>query len=305
MFIGVFTQVVILLLLMLLGVILTKAKALTEDGVKSINEVVLLLVTPCVIIKSFTREFEVALLKKLLISFLIAFVVHIFFIVLSHILIHSKDKADQRVIQFGTIFSNCGFMSLPLQQALLGDDGVFFGSSFVAIFNIFIWSYGIIVMSGDKKNLTAKKMIINPGQIGVIIGLIVFLTSLPIPKIIFEPISYIAALNTPLPMLIIGYYLANSKFLGGLKNAKCLLGIGLRLIAFPLLALGAMYACGIRGTVLVSSIISCSAPTAAITTMFASKFGGNTSLSVSMVSLSTILSILTMPVIITLAQYLA
>ena len=305
MFINVFTQVVILFILILLGVALTKAKILTEKGVSSMTDMVLILVTPCVIIKSFIREFDKSVLKNLLISFLIAFLAHIGFIILSHLIIHSKEKATERVLRFGAIFSNCGYMSIPLQQAILGDIGVFYAASYVAIFNLFIWSYGIITMSGDKKYLTPKKMILNPGIIGLVIGLVVFLFSIPLPKLISEPINYVASLNTPLPMIIIGYHLTKSNLLYGLRSFKCILAMGLKLIVFPALAMGVIYLCGIRGDMLVSSVISCSAPTAAITTMFAAKFAANTSLSVNMVSLSTVLSLITMPCLVTLAQYIA
>ncbi len=305
MFIDVFTQVVILLLLILTGFILTKTHILTENGSKSMTDIVLTIVTPCVIIKSFMRDYDPSLLKNLLIAFLIAFLTHIGFILSAHLLLHSRDISKQKVLQYGVVFSNCGFMSLPLQQSILGDMGVFYGSSYIAIFNLFIWSYGITLMSGDKKYMTPKKLIINPGIIGLTIGLFIFLLSIPTPKIVNETVSYISSLNTPLPMIIIGYHLANSNILDGLKNLKCIFAIILRLLIFPLLALGIMYLCGIRGTMLVSSLISCSAPTAAITTMFAAKFGLDTPLSVNLVSLSTILSIISIPLLITLAQYIA
>lgn len=304
MFINVLTQVIILLLLILTGFVLTKGKVLTENGVKSMTDMVLLLVTPCVIIKSFIREFDKDVLKSLLISFVIAILVHIGFILVS-LLIKADDKAKQKVLQFGVIFSNCGYMSIPLQQALLGDTGVFYGSSFIAIFNIFVWSYGIILMSGDKKYLSPKKLIINPGMIGIAIGLIIFLFSIPVPKILSEPVSYLASLNTPLPMVIIGYHLAHSSLLNGIKSLKCIIAIAMKLVILPGAALGIMYLCGIRGTMLISSVISCSAPSAAITTMFSSKFGADTDMSVNMVSLSTVLSLLTMPLLITLTQYVA
>ena len=305
MFINVLTQVIILFVLIIVGAILAKSGILTEKGVKSITDLVLVLVTPCVIIKSFVREFDVLALKGLLISMLIAVLSHIAFIIMSQLLIHDKDKATERVLRFGAIFSNCGYMSLPLQQALLGDDGVFYSASYIAIFNMFVWSYGIIMMSGDKKYLTPKKIIINPGMLGLLIGLVVFFLSIPIPKIIYEPISYIASLNTPLPMIIIGYHLKNSTLLLGLKNIKYIFAMALKLIIFPLLVLLVVYIFGVRGTMLVSTVISCSAPTAAITTMFSAKFSQNTSLSVNMVSLSTAFSLITMPLIITLAQYIA
>ena len=215
MFLDVLVQVLILFILILLGVVLTKCKLLNETTVKGMTDIVLLIVTPCVIIKSFIREFDKSVFKNLLISFLIAFLVHLGFIILARLLIHSKKTTSERVLRFSAIFSNCGFMSIPLQQALLGDTGVFYGSSFIAIFNLFIWSYGIISMSGDKKYMTPKKLILNPGLIGISIGLIIFLFSIPMPKIILEPVTYMAGLNTPVPMLIIGYHLTKSNLLGG------------------------------------------------------------------------------------------
>ena len=305
MFLNVFTQVVILFILIFLGAILTKKGVFTEKGISSMTDMVLLLVTPCVIIKSFIREFDSTTFKKLLISFLIAILSHIGFIILSRVLLRDKNERSQKVLQFGVIFSNCGYMSIPLQQALLGDDGIFYGASYIAIFQIFIWSYGLLLMSGDKKVLSPKKMLINPGVIGVSIGLIIFLLSIPVPKVIAEPISYIASLNTPLPMLIIGYHLMKSNILDGLRNIKCFFAIGIKLFLFPLLALLVMYLCGVRGTMLISSVISCSAPTAAITTMFSNKYSCDTALSVNMVSISTLLSLISMPILITLAQHLA
>ncbi len=305
MFVNVLTQVVILFILMLLGVILAKAKILTQNGVKSMTDMVLYLVTPCVIIKSFAREFQPELLKKLLLSFLMAILSHLIFIALCKLFLHSKEPTSERVLKFGAIFSNCGYMSIPLQQALLGEDGVFYGASYIAIFNIFVWTYGLWLMSGDKKSVSPKKLIINPGIIGVAVGMIIFLLSVPLPQILFEPVSYLASLNTPLPMIIIGFHLAHSNPLSGLKNIRCVFAIALKLILFPLLMLGAAYLCGIKDSLLVSLVISCSAPTAAVTTMFSAKYGGDTSLSVNMVSLSTVFSLFTMPLIITLAQFSA
>ena len=307
MFIDVLTQVAVLLILISLGVILTKLKMLSGPTVKQMTDLVLTFATPCVIIKSFMREFDAKLIKSLLISLLVAVLVHIAYIVLTCIFIRDNDKAKQKVLRFAAIFSNCGFMSVPLLEALLGDTGVFYGTSYLAIFNVLIWSYGIFLMSGDRKELSAKKMIINPGIIGITIALLVFFLRIPLKEmpIISEPIIFLAGLNTPLPMIIIGYHLANSNLLKALTNFKSVFSMALKLVIFPLFTLFSMYFCGIRDEMLVAITITSAAPTAAITTMFSSKYGADTPLSVSMVSLSTVLSILTMPPIITLAQYLA
>ena len=93
--------------------------------------------------------------------------------------------------------------------------------------------------------------------------------------------------------------------LAALRDKRSYLAIGLRLAAIPLLTLGALVLCGVRGPVLVSCVIAASAPSAAATTMFAAKFGQDTTLSVNLVSLSTLLSVITMPLVVGLAQMIA
>ena len=305
MFITVLTQVVILFILVFVGFVLAKIKMLNDQSVKSLTDLALTLVTACVIVKSFFREFNKSDLKDLLISFLLGVILHAAFILLTVLLLRDKDKNRQAVLHYAAVFSNCGFMALPLQQALLGDTGVFLGSSFVAIFNAFVWSWGLRVMSGDKKSLNPLKIITRPAILALIAGFVIFILSIPIPKIISEPIGMFAALNTPIPMIIIGYHLASSNVLKGLRDLKCLFTILLRLVIFPVLAIFGMRLCGITGDMLISQAICCAAPVAANTTMFSSKFNRDTELSVNLVSLSTLLSFITMPLMITLAEKLA
>lgn len=305
-FLNVLNQVLILFVLICLGVIVQKAKIFKNGETKGITDFVLTFVTPCVIIKSFAdKDFSIETLKKLLISFGWAIALHLIFILFAHLLIRSKNIDDRKVLQFGTVFSNCGFMSIPLQQAIIGNDGVFYAASFIAVMNLFLWSYGAFAVSGDKKYLLSKKAVINPGVVGLLLGVLIFVTAIPLPQVVYQPISYVAALNTPIPMVLIGFHLANSKILQSLKNLSCLLGTLLRLVVLPALVIGIMYLCGLRGDLLVSLAISASAPVAAATTMFAEKFDGNTALSANFVSLSTLLSLITMPVMVTFASYIA
>lgn len=305
MFINVLVQVIILFILILIGFTLAKTKILNDEAVKGMTDFVLILVTPCVIIKSFFREFNKSDLKDLLISFLLGVILHTTFILLSVLFLRDKDKNRQTVLRYAAVFSNCGFMAIPLQQALLGNNGVFLGSSFVAIFNAFVWSWGLRIMSGDKKSLKPLKIITRPAILALIIGFIVFILSIPIPKIISEPIGMLAELNTPLPMVIIGFHLASSNVLKGITDIKCILTIVLRLVIFPAAAITVMWLCGIGGNMLISQAICASAPVAAVTTMFSAKYNRDTELSVNLVSLSTLLSLITMPAMITFAEKLA
>lgn len=305
MFITVFSQVCILMLMIAVGFTAAKAGLLTKEGVSCCTDIALIIVTPCVIIKSLIREYDPKIMRSLMSAFLLTLVVQVLLIALSHIFLHSKNKERERVLRFGSIFANCGFMSLPLQEVMLGADGTLYGSAYIIMFNLVIWSYGVFLISGDKKYIMPKKLLINPGIAGLAVGMIIFLFSLPVPGIVKSTVNYLSALYTPLPMLIIGYHLAQTNVLKAFCDVRCIAAVLLRLVVYPFAALGLLYVLGVRGTLLVSIVISVSAPVAALTTMFSSKFGGDVPLSVDMVSLSTVLSLGTMPLVITAAQYLA
>ena len=295
-------QVIILFVLMAVGFVLGIKKILNENAVKSMTDLVLYTVTPCVIINSFMREFDTAMLKNLIITFVAATVWFVVDIIFANIIIHDKDKKRESVLRFGLIFSNCGYMSIPLQQALLGDDGVFFGAVFVAVFNIIVWTYGISLMDGNTKNISLKKIFINPGILATVVGVLIFVSSVKVPSVIKEPIGYLAAVNTPIPMIIIGYHLVGASF--KITGVNTWISIIFRLVISPLMCLEGMYLCGIRGAVLVAGVIAASAPWAANTTMFAQKFDADVSLSAACVSLTTLLSVVTMPIIVGLAVML-
>ena len=306
MFITVFTQVSVLMLMIAVGFIAAKTGIMTEAGAACCTDIALIIATPCVIIKSLMRRFDAAVMKSLLLAVALTLLVQVLMITLGTLLLRSKDLRRQRTLRFGSIFANCGFMSLPLQEVMLGADGTLYGSAYVIMFNLVVWSYGVYLISGDKHYIQPKKLFVNPGIAGLLIGLIIFVFSVPVPPVLSSTVNYLAAIYTPLPMLIIGYHLSKTNVLKAFKDIKCIAAVILRLLVYPLVSLGVLYILGVRGTLLVSVIISLSAPVAAVTTMFSSKFGGgDTALSVDMVSLSTVLSIITMPAVITLAQLLA
>ncbi len=297
------SYVLVLFILIGVGVVCNRAKILSRNTVKELANFVLYMVTPCVIINSYMREFDKAMLGGLLITFAVAFCSFGINILIANLLVKDKDKAREKTLRFGAIFSNCGYMSLPLQSVLLGDEGVFYGATYIVVFQIVIWTYGVILMSESVKNVSLKRIILNPGVIGTLIGFVVFVSSLSVPDVIAQPIKYLAALNTPIPMIIVGFHLAGAKL--GLKGANAYLSVILRLFVLPMILLGGMYIFKVQGTVLLACIIAASAPCAANTTMFSEKFDGDTPLSATMVSITTLLSIITMPLIVGFATMLA
>ena len=299
------TQVFILFILIMLGFFGGKKKMITKEGVKCINDIMLYFVTPCVIINAFQREYDPTLLKALLLSILAAVISHVVCYIVGFILIHDKDEAAKRTKRFAIAYSNCGFMALPLLDALLGSEGVFYGAGYLTVFNILVWSYGQYTIGKGKEGFEIKKAFLNPGVIASIIGFIFFVTSFELPILIIEPIKYLAALNTPVPMLIIGYTISSFALKEQLKLKGEIIPIVSRLVICPMILLGILYLMGLRGTLLVASMISASAPVAAISTMFSIKYDGDVRLASKMVAVSSLFSIITMTLIVGFTRYIA
>ncbi|MCQ2460895.1 MAG: AEC family transporter [Clostridia bacterium] len=297
-------QVLVLCCLMALGFICNKIHWLDAKAVKSITNIVLFFVTPCVIIDSFSRDVDPSLISGLIVAAVIAFFTFGFSIAFAHLCIKDKDKDIERVYRYASIFGNCGFMALPLEHAVLGDIGTFYGTAFIAIFNLIVWTYGVWLMSGDKANIKAKALFTNPGLIGAVIGILLLVTGFRFPLVISTTIGYMADLNTPLPMIVIGYYLGNLSVKKIVSNRKQYLIAFYRLLLIPGVMLVIMHFAKVDPVVMVVSTIAASAPTAANTAMFATLYDKDAELGAQLMSVTTLLSLITLPLLVALAQTL-
>lgn len=297
-------QVAILFLLIGVGAVCNRLKLLRKEAIPSIVDFVLLIVTPCLIIEAFQRDFDSKMFAGLAETLFIAVAFHVLSIFLAKGFVRAKDPCAERVLRFSVIFPNAGFMSMPLQQAILGADGVFYGAAIIAVFNLIVWSYGLILMGGKGTHLKIRQALINPGTVGLSVGLVFFLCSFHLPPVISEGVHSLANLNTPMAMIVIGYYLAEADLRSIFRSAAGYVMLFLRLIVVPLIVIGMIWALGWKNEKLaIACVIASSAPVAAITTMFASKYKQDTSISVSSVSVSTLFSLLTMPLMIGFAQW--
>ena len=298
-------QVLVLCILMALGFLCNKVHWLDAKAVKSITNIVLFFVTPCVIINSFSREVEASLLYGLGITAIIAFLTFGISIAFVHLCVKDKDKDRERIYRYATVFGNCGFMALPLEEAVLGDIGTFYGAVYIAVFNLIVWTYGVWLMSGDTKYIKAKSLLVNPGLIGTVAGIIILVFQIKLPSVIGTSIGYMAALNTPLPMIIIGYYLGNLSISKIVSNKKQYLVAFYKLILIPGISLAMMYFAKIDPTIVVVCTIAAAAPSAANTAMFATLYGKDAELGAQLMSVSTLLSLISLPLLVAFAQFIA
>lgn len=296
-------QVAILFALMGVGCVCRRAKLIDEASVKGMVNVLILVVTPCLIVNCFERPFDSSMLKGLGVAFLFSLGAHFLAMSLARLLVREKAVDTRCVLRVSTVFSNAGFMGIPMEHAILGDVGVFYGIVAVVVFNLLIWSWGLAVMRGGSSRINTM-MFVNPGTIGIAMGMAVFVMPWNLPHIVHEPIAMMSSLNTPLAMIVIGYYLAGARLSSVLRSSSAHVATVLRLIVVPLLVTAAMYPFRhvLDRTMMLATIIPAAAPVGAMVTMFASKHKRDVDMSVGMVSGTTLLSIVTMPVVIAIAM---
>ena len=312
-------QVAILFVLMGFGAVMRKAKFFKGNAIDGIVNVLILVVTPCLIVDVFQRPFDPSKLKGLGCAFALAVLIHVVLIVLSGFVVRHRDENVRRPLRLAAVFSNAGFMGIPLEQAILGDAGVFYGVVYIVVFNLFMWSWGLKTMMNCELRMTNEKMEysqlairnsqfikmwVNPGSVGLALGAPLFFLSVKLPAVIGVPVHHMANLNAPLAMIVIGYALAGAEFGKVLRTGSVYVATAVRLVACPLLAIAALYPfrAALDRNMMLAMVIAASAPVAAMVSMFAAKFRRDVDVSVAVVSGTTLLSILTMPVVIALAM---
>lgn len=291
-------QVIVMYILMAVGFTLRKIDLLTEAGSKCINKIIINLVMPCLLINAFQRDFEIGMVYKLGMAGLLAVAVHVSAIFIVH-LAFIKDKSEKKPINiFSSIYSNCGFMGFPLLAALFGDEGVFLGSAYVTVFNIFYWTHGYYVYSSGKGKLDPKKIILNPGIIATVISLGLYFMKIRLPGVVGQSVKYIADMNTPLAMLVIGTYFAKFDFRKTFSSAGIYAVSILKLAVIPVISVFLGNIMGLDSMVNCVIAVSSACPVAAISAIFASEFELDTAYASGTVAVTTVLSILSLPLVV-------
>lgn len=295
------SNVLVMLFLMLIGYYFTKKGIFTDAGVKQMTELALCVSVPCLIINSYQREFDITMAKNLALAIIFAFAIHIVYILISAVIFKKTEDKRDRISKFSVIYSNCGFMALPLVQAIYGETGVFYAVAYVTVFNMIYWTQGVYLYTNDIKQLSFKKIIFNPGVLGAIIGITLFALKITLPTPLGKTVSFMASVNTPLPMVVMGTYLVNLNIKKILKNGSLWAVTLLRLIIFPIITMLILKTLNWEGIISMPLILASASPVAAVATLFAVRYGLDSEYSTQAVSFTTLLSIITIPLVMMLA----
>lgn len=298
--INVLSQVTIMFLLIAVGFFCYKKVMVNEETAAQMSEILLFVVTPAVIIRAFQIDFKPQLAKGLVLSLALAIVSQLFGVIVSTLFIKTKNNKNYTVERFACVYGNSGFMGIPLIASVLPGNGVFYASAFIAVFNIFMWTHGITIMSGQFSAKDLLKVLKSPPIIGIFIGLFLFFFSIRLPVVVGSAVGFVADLNTPLAMIIIGIYVAKSNILNAFKNARIYLISFLRLIIVPMIMIIIFMffrVNDITKTIIIANVIASACPTAASTLLIATKYKAGPEYASKIITATTLFSIITIPLI--------
>lgn len=289
------------------GYLLYKLKFLDDESTRQLSNIVITIINPIVIFNAYQTDFRPELAKGLLFAMILAFFGQTVLVLVAKLVVR-KDRDDFRVERFAAGYSNCAFMGIPLVNAAFGSEGVFYLTSFITAFNVFMWTHGVILMSSkklDRKSLV--KILVSPAMLSIVLGVVFFLTGLRMPEIIQQPLDYLGAMNTPLAMIVSGATIAKSGLLTGIKDVRVYRLQAFKLLITPLL-LAVIYVplelLGVSPLVVNTVLIAAAAPTASSTIMFSYKFGANEKYASAHFAVSTLISMVTIPVVMAAVKFL-
>lgn len=317
-----FDQVLVILILIIIGIICYKINLINKQTNENLTNILLTLVTPILILVSFQQDITPSLLKNLIISFILAIITHFFSIGISYLLLRKKkrilvkennktmirlvDNPDVSLERFTTIYSNAVFMGLPLISGMFGSEGVFYTTAFVAVWNILAWTHGVFLM--DRTNKGGKldfkeviKKLSSPTIFAIIIGIILFLFQIKFPKPIYNAFEYISNLNTPLAMLIAGANIAQTNLLDTFKNLRIYYIAFIKLLLIPIALLAIYSLFPINEIVILTNIVLTACPSATMAILFATRYKQNSIYASEIFAVTTILSIITIPIVLYIA----
>lgn len=303
---SVINQVLVLFLLMGMGWILSAVRFVNQEGERQVSRILCYLVSPCLIVNSFQMKFSGSAAFAFLVAALSAAGIHLGSAVLGTVLFRRErigEHAD--AMRFAATYSNCGFMGLPLLQAVGGQTGLFLGIAYIGVFNLFNWTHGISVYRGKIGLSDLRRAVVNPNIIALAVSLVLFFNRIALPSPLQQGIGDVAQTNTALSMILVGTQLAGARIKNLVGSLQAWATVFLRNLFLPLALLAVLFAVGVRGTLLMCCVVPVACPAGSYTVIFAELAGRETEFPVELVTLSTLLSVITIPLIVLAASALA
>ena len=293
-----------LLILLAIGFLCSKLGLIDEGAEKKLTDLLLKVIQPVYLFMAYQRAFDRGLLRDFLICFALAVAAFLAMILISH-LFFPKGSRDREVGLIVCAFPNVGFMGIPLISGIYGTEGVFVLTTMITVFNVLIWTYGIIVMSGDHGHLRdTGKRLLSPALIAIAVGLVCFSLGLLVPEVVAAPLNQLCAMHTPLAMLISGAVVARADLGRGLKDLMVYKISFLRMLLLPAAVALLLFWLPVDPRLITIVVLSSGFSAGSIPLMLCIRYGKNSILAGECLALTSVLCTVTTPLVYLLLNLL-
>ena len=304
----VISSVIILFILIFLGFFIGKRGIINKEYTPDLSRFVIEITMPVTVFCSIIAQDSVGLLHEIWQMMVLAAVFHFgtMCIGLLVVKIGRIPERERGIWIFNFMFSNNGFMGLPLALAIFGNDGLFMMAICNVVSNLLIFSVGLKLVTKHypvKEKINIRKMFVNNINIAVVIGFIFYLGQFPVPDVVVRLLDYISNITAGFSMIVVGLSLSRMNIKGVFMNRKLFIMTALRLIGIPLLCIGVFRLLPIRIPELLymTLILTAALPSASSQTMLAEQYGTNVQDAGRSVFLTTLFSVITIPIVMAVA----
>lgn len=287
---------VTMLVLLLTGYILVKTKVMSGDFRKALTDFIINFILPCNIIKSFIIEFDMQIMRDCFAILLVSCATQVLSHFIGKWLFSQAEDGKRQPLLYIAQVSNAGFLGSPIVESLYGAQGLLYASVYLIPQRIMMWSFGVTCFSGIRGKGVLKKVVTHPCIVAVFIGLVLMITQLPLPVWLEKPLGMVGGCNTAMSLIVIGGVLAELDA-RSMVSRQSLFCCFVRLILIPLAVLAGCMALQLEQLVVQCAVVLAGMPAPLTTAMLASQYGKDEKFAVSLIFLSTVASMVTIPML--------
>ena len=286
-------------LLMLLGIgfLCSKLGIIDEVAEKKLTRLLLQVIQPVFLFMAYQRAFDRGLLKDFMICMAMAAAAFLIMILLPY-LFFRKGSRDREVGLLLTAFPNTGFFGIPLISGIYGTEGVFFLTTMITMFNVLLWTYGVLLMSGKRDTVkNTMKRLVSPSLIAIVAGLVCFSLGLMLPEVITSPLQKLGDMCSPLAMLITGAVVARANFKEGLRDPMVYKISLMRVLLLPMAVALGLFWLPVDPMLVNIVVLASGFSVGSVPLMFCIRYNKNSVLGGECVALTSVLCCGTVPLI--------
>lgn len=286
-----------LFILIIVGLVLKRIGIIDNAGKRSLTELCLNVIIPCNIIKSFFVQQDASALRYGFNLVVIGFIIQGMYIFLNRFIYNKYPEKTKQVLQCAMVISMGGFLGNPVAESIFGDLGLLYASFFLISMRVAMWSIGPYYYIGKtgKKSEVIKKVLTHPCMVAIYFGLFIMFTGFKVPNMFVRAIKNIGACNSAITMIIIGTILADVDAKSIVSKTSLKYSF-IRLFLMPLMAL---FICEFFELDMVAravAVLMTAMPAGAGVAMFATKYDGDELFGTSLIVLTILLSVVTLPI---------